>query len=469
MREFGQVLRGEWTKFRSVRSTVWCVLAAVVLTVLLSSLAASATSTDANTAPRFVDEFSFVHQPLTGDGTVTARVASLAGGHEWAKAGLMIKDGAAQGSPYAAVMVTARHGVRLQSTFDTDVAGNAGTAPRWLRLTRTGSSVTGFESTDGRTWHEVGRRDVDRLPRVAEVGLFVASPLDVQTRKTGAGSNETAMIPTRSTAVFDQIAGDQLDPDAWQRTDVAPTVGPRLGEPGDADGTGQRFTVTGSGDVAGYGIESWIPPGDDDMVRNSLGGVQVGLMAVIALGVLFATSEYKTGTIRATLTASPRRGRVLAAKAVVLGGVVFLAGLVASAAAFVIAQPAMRANGYTPPAYPHLSLVDGPVLRAVVGTALFLALLAVFSLGIGAIRRRTVGALILVVVLVVVPQIVGPVVSLNAELWLGRLTPVAGLAIQQTRERFDSAIAPWAGLGVLSAYAVGAMVFAIVRLRGRDA
>lgn len=104
-----------------------------------------------------------------------------------------------------------------------------------------------------------------------------------------------------------------------------------------------------------------------------------------------------------------------------------------------------------------------------VGTALFLALLAVFSLGIGAIRRRTVGALILVVVLVVVPQIVGPVVSLNAELWLGRLTPVAGLAIQQTRERFDSAIAPWAGLGVLSAYAVDAMVFAIVRLRGRDA
>jgi hypothetical protein len=80
--------------------------------------------------------------------------------------------------------------------------------------------------------------------------------------------------------------------------------------------------VTGSGDVSGYGIASWRNPGNDDMVVNSLAGVQIGLMAVVALGVLFATSEYKTGTVRTTFAASPRRGRVLVAKAIVLSGTV---------------------------------------------------------------------------------------------------------------------------------------------------
>jgi ABC-type transport system involved in multi-copper enzyme maturation permease subunit len=465
---FTQVLRGELTKLVTVRSTVWCVLATIGLTVLLTTLATSVGSTNANEGPRFVDEFHFVHQPLTGDGTVTAHVVSQERSQEWAKAGIMIKAGAANGAPYAAIMVTPDHGVRLQSTFDTDISGNGGTVPRWLRLTRTGASVAGFESTDGNSWRQVGTVNVGALPASAEAGLFVSSPPKIETVKTNGG-NETRGSATQGAAVFDNVSGTSLTPGRWTDDTVRPPGGDPLANEGRSAEEAGRFTVVGSGDVAGYGIASWQPPGNDDIVANSLGGVQVGLMAVVALGVLFGTSEFKTGTIRTTFAASPRRARVLVAKALVLGGSVFLAGLFASVIAFLIGQRNMRRHGYEPPAYPYVSLTDGPALRAIIGSALFLAVLAVFSLGIGTIRRRTVGAIVVVLALVVVPQILAPVMSLNAEVWINRLTPVAGLAIQRTTERFDDAIAPWAGLAVLAAYAAVAFGFALWQLRKRDA
>ena len=83
-----------------------------------------------NDGPHTIDQLHFVHQPLTGDGTVVARVLTQQDSHEWAKAGLLVKDGTGSGSPYAAVMVTPRHGVRLQANFDTELAGSSATAPR---------------------------------------------------------------------------------------------------------------------------------------------------------------------------------------------------------------------------------------------------------------------------------------------------------------------------------------------------
>jgi hypothetical protein len=73
---FWQLLRAEWTKFRSVRSTVLCLLMAAGLTVVLSTLLASVGRTDANTVPPYVDDFTFVHVPMTGDGEVIAHVAA---------------------------------------------------------------------------------------------------------------------------------------------------------------------------------------------------------------------------------------------------------------------------------------------------------------------------------------------------------------------------------------------------------
>jgi ABC-type transport system involved in multi-copper enzyme maturation permease subunit len=210
-------------------------------------------------------------------------------------------------------------------------------------------------------------------------------------------------------------------------------------------------------------------PIDVDTVKESLAGVQIGLIAVVALSVLFMTSEFKTRTIRTTFTACPRRGRVLAAKAIVLAGTVFAAGLAASIAAFFLAQPFQRENGFAPPAYPHPALTDPTVLRAVVGTALFLAVLAVFSLGVATILRGTAGAIVLIFALLIVVPIVASVTSVAATTWVNRATPIAGLAIQQTTTLTETAIGPWAGFSVLCGYAAVALGGAAWLLRRRDA
>jgi hypothetical protein len=468
---FAQVLRAEWTKFRSVRSTVWCLILAVALTILLSLLGAAGSSTDANCAPPYDDQFSFMHQPLAGAGSVTARVATQRNSHEWAKAGIMIKQSARSGAPYAALVITPRHGAYLQANFAAGTAVGANPPPRWLRLDRSGPTITGYTSADGTTWNRVGAVDLGGLPPTVEVGLFVASPANQRVEHPNAATTIVRGIPTVGTATFDNVRLDAATAQPagrWRHHDVFPpgsdprTTGRR---PGTATEAGGTYTVTGSGDIRAVSLR-----GDNDIARNSFLGVVIGVMAIVALGVLFATSEFKTGIIRTTFAASPRRGRVLAAKVVVLGGIALLAGLIASVGAFTLVQPVLRDNGFSPPAYPHASLTDGPMLRAVVGTALFLTVIGLFSLGVGAILRRSATAITLVIALVVVPQVIVPVLAVDAARWVYRLTPPAGLAMQQTvAGRFDNWISPWAGLGVTCAYAAAVLCVAFWLLRRRDA
>jgi ABC-type transport system involved in multi-copper enzyme maturation permease subunit len=479
---FGQALRAEWTKLRSARSMIRALVAAIGLTVLLSMAGAAGSSTDANEGLRYEDQFRFAHQPLAGDGSVTARVAAQQASHEWAKAGVIIKQSADAGALYAAIMVTPGHGVRLQGNFDTELTGSAHTAPRWLKLTRAGTSVTGWESDDGIRWSRVGTVDLGAPPKTVEAGVFVASPTNWRFVRERGGSISGVPLPTVGTATFADVTLETAGsprPAHWTEEDLgSPGRGAAPGGRGGVPGTppagpravaGDTFTVTGSGDVGGWAVGGIGRPGDNDIVMDALIGVQIGLMAIIALGVLLVTSEYKTGIIRTTFAASPRRGRVLAAKAIVAAGVVFVAGLIASVAAFFLSMPILRANGFAPSAYPSPSLADEPVLRAVVGTALFLAVLAVFSLAVGAILRRTAAAITFVIGLVVVPQVVASVMSVDATTWVQRITPIAGLAIQQTRHRPDTVIGPWVGFGVLCAYAAVALGLALWLLRRRDA
>jgi hypothetical protein len=485
MAGFGRLLAAEWTKLRSVPRWAAALLAAVVLTVLVSVLGSAASGSDTNryraspTGPDgqpVTDTFHFVHRPLSGDGSVSARVRTQTGveerSHEWARAGVMVKDGLVPGSRYAAIMVTPGHGVRLQANFADDLAGGAGTTPRWLRLTRAGGIVTGYESADGAAWRRVGTVDLGTAAPTVQVGLFVASPTAVELERQfgSAGIDEH---PTASTATFDNVRVEPAgrgSPEPWRDQDVG-----RSEPPGNATWTGGGVTVTGSGDIG-------VVPPDDDVVRLSLGGAFVGLMAVVGLGVVFITAEYRRGMIRTTFAASPRRGRVLAAKALVLGAVTFVAGLAASAAAFLLGQPMLRANGFAPPAYPWASLADGPALRAVVGTAALLALVAVLGLGAGAILRRSAGAIAGLIVLLVLPQLVAGALPLEAARWLLRVTPAAGFAIQQTTPQWSGGPAglclpesgcfpegPWVGFGVLCAYAAVTLAVAAWLLRRRDA
>ncbi|MBF9132460.1 ABC transporter permease subunit [Plantactinospora sp. S1510] len=510
---FAGLLRAEWTKLRSVRRWALTMLAAIALTVLISLLSAASSSfqTMGGSAPpigpdgvQVQDTFRFVHQPMTGNGEVTARVLEQSGVEGviagWAKAGIMIKDGARPGARYAAMLLTPGHGVRWQTNFVVDRAGSAGgTAPVWLRLTRTGDTLTGYESTDGTNWRQVGSAELSGLPETAEVGIFVASPNFVRVERQFSGTSVSA-TPTWSTARFDNVgvrpagapsaaqwrdeeigviglggpdaAGGPAAPEGPGAPDT-PDLPDAARVSGVPDSTGAS-TVTGTGDVAPRAP-------DEDLTRMSLSGVLIGLMPIVALGALFVTAEYRRGMIRTTFAASPRRGRVLAAKSLVLGAATFVAGLVACVTAFLASQPGQRASGYKPPYFPSQSLLDWPVSRAVVGTALVLALVAVFSLAVGTILRRSAAAITAVIVLIVLPQMVAGALPLTAAQWLMRLTPAAGLSIQQTAPRYEHVAGiclpesgcfvdgPWVGVGVLCGYVAVAVAVAYWLLRRRDA
>jgi ABC-2 family transporter protein len=215
---------------------------------------------------------------------------------------------------------------------------------------------------------------------------------------------------------------------------------------------------------------SGVGEGDDDIVANSLFGVHLGLIAVVAFAALAVASEYRTGTIRATFAAMPARGSVLGAKALLVAVVVFASGLVASAASFLLGQPLLHSGGFVPPAYPYVSLLDPPVVRAVVGSALFLVAVALLALGVATIVRRSAAAIAIVLGLLLVPVVATDALPERARELVRELTPIAGIAIQTTRERVDNLpIGPWGGLAVAAAWSAGAMLVAAWTLRVRDA
>ncbi len=212
--------------------------------------------------------------------------------------------------------------------------------------------------------------------------------------------------------------------------------------------------------------------GDNDIVLDSLAGIWFGAIAAAVLAVLVATSEYGTGMIRTTFAANPRRRTVLAAKTATAGGVVHVVGLATSAACFQVGQWFLRGNGFNyEGGYPAVTLVDDEALRAVLGTGAYLALLAVFALGVGAVLRHTAGA-----ITVVLATLLAPVIALNflpddiAD-WVEKYCLMgAGLAIQQTVERKDNIqLSPEDGLLVAAAYAGVALLLALWLIGRRDA
>lgn len=197
--------------------------------------------------------------------------------------------------------------------------------------------------------------------------------------------------------------------------------------------------------------------------------------------MLFITAEYRRGMILTTLTASPRRGRVLVAKAVVLAGVTFVAGLVGATLSFLLSEPELRDRMPNPLFHPDVALTDAPVLRAVVGTAVLLAAVAVLALALGAILRNTAVAVTLMVVALVLPLVLLSGLPLDAAQWVMRLTPLAGFAVQRTLPDYEHVDAvcmpengcypqgPWVGLSVLCTWAIVLLGVAVWRLRRRDA
>ncbi len=210
----------------------------------------------------------------------------------------------------------------------------------------------------------------------------------------------------------------------------------------------------------------------EDPARLSLTGVYLGQAVVAVLAVMAVSGEYGTGMIRLTLAAMPRRGTVLAAKAAVLTGLVLVTGTVAVLPSLLAGRLILPGHGFGPAhGYPALSLGDGPVLRAALGSVLYLALIALLSVGAAAALRDAAAAIGVVLGLLYLFPIIGAVVG-RPELarhiqQIGPMT--AGLAIQATTGLSSLPISPWAGLAVLAAWAAGALLLGGLLLRLRDA
>jgi ABC-2 type transport system permease protein len=211
-----------------------------------------------------------------------------------------------------------------------------------------------------------------------------------------------------------------------------------------------------------------------DPVKASLGGVWVAQIAVAVVGVLAVSSEYEPPQIRVTLAAMPRRLEVLAAKLAVVAGLVAVAGTVGTLGALAAGGWVVDRNGFGAAAAgggPSVSLTEGTVLRAGVGTVCYLVLVAALSLGLAGVVRDAALALVGALSLLYLFPMLALVVTDPA--WqhrLHRYAPMdAGLAVQASRGIDRLAIGPWAGLAVLAIYAAAALGAGGALFRWRDA
>jgi ABC-2 type transport system permease protein len=209
-----------------------------------------------------------------------------------------------------------------------------------------------------------------------------------------------------------------------------------------------------------------------DPAKTSLTGIYLSQAVVAILAVLAISGEYGTGMIRVTFTAVPRRTTVLAAKATVVTGLVLTAGAVAVLGSVLAGRLILPGHGFTAArGYPVLSPGDGLVLRAAGGTVLYLALIGLLSLGVAAcVRDSAVAIGVVLGLLYLIPIIATVAGSSGWHRHLQQLAPMtAGLAIEATTGLRSLPISPWAGLGVLAAWAAAALLAGGLLLRLRDA
>jgi ABC-2 type transport system permease protein len=209
-----------------------------------------------------------------------------------------------------------------------------------------------------------------------------------------------------------------------------------------------------------------------DTTKLSLAGVRLGQTGIVILAALAVTAEYGTRTIRATLAATPRRLVVLASKLTVVTVLSLAAGVAGVLGSLLAARTVLPSNGFTRAnGFPPLSLTDELTRRAAIGTVLYLGLIAVLSVGVGAIVRDTAGAVSTVLALLYGAPMAALLVS-NPR-WqhrIHRFAPMdAGLAIQSTRDFATVHIGGWAGLGVLAGYAGAAILVGALLFQLRDA
>jgi ABC-2 type transport system permease protein len=202
------------------------------------------------------------------------------------------------------------------------------------------------------------------------------------------------------------------------------------------------------------------------IVQSSVFGVFFGQLVAGVLGVLVISGEYTTGMIRSTLTAVPKRLPALAAKAVVLFVATFVIGLLANLGAFLVASVVFAGSDVS------ASLADPAVFLPILGGALYLALVALFALGVGTMIRSSAGGIAAVLgVVLLLPTVLQMIPAEWAQDLIPYLISSAGLGIftSQTAEPTADAFGAWLNLLIVLAWVGASIAGAAVLLKRRDA
>ncbi len=234
------------------------------------------------------DAFHYVYQPWSGDGTIVARVAGVSNANAWSKAGVMFRETLTPGSAHAFMLVSVAKGVAFQRREVTGgdsvhTGGSMSAAPHWVRLDRSGSTFTAYESADGLSWTLVG---ADTIPMADQIYVGFAVTSHDNTRTTTA----TAAVQTIHVSPFTVSA-------------PAPAIG-QVGVPYQlaATATGQVGTVA-------WSIASGALPGgvSIDAATGAMSGVPVGYGTYTA--IVQAQDSYNgriaTAAITGTIAPTP--------------------------------------------------------------------------------------------------------------------------------------------------------------------
>ena len=215
--------------------------------------------------------------------------------------------------------------------------------------------------------------------------------------------------------------------------------------------------------IAGHHFAQMSPSDRADFhpLEVNLVGVQLAQLAIGVLGVLVITAEYSTGMIRASFTAIPKRLPVLWAKAIVYA-LTLLALLIPSVLlAFVVGQSILARH------HINIAFSHPGVARAVIGAALYMTVVGLFGLGLGAIVRNTAGGIAsFAAIMFVLP----PLLNVLPANWNNAAAPYLPLAAGESILSITpgNQLSPWAGFALFCGYAAAALALAAVLLVRRD-
>lgn len=224
---------------------------------------------------------------------------------------------------------------------------------------------------------------------------------------------------------------------------------------------GAALSVLGASDLLGTDASDL--PGDWDPTATALRGFLFAQLVIGMLGALSVTPEYATGTIATSLAVVPSRTRLLGAKAAVVGAIALATSLATTIVSFASVQLMLAGAGL-----PAAALGDPGVPRALVGATLYLALVALVGVAVGALTRSTTTSLaVLVGVTLLVPALAPGLPGAVGD-WFARYWPITAGQSVYVVVPVDDAVAPWSGLAILVGAALVTGIASRHAFRSRD-